>query len=191
MLTFSEAVATVASNKWFDKQPIAISATLLFICIVMMRWSGFAAIHACLGGLVFCITSIAVGGTDREFIVQQLVTYVVGNCFALLALLWFKVFKKEEIRKDFFKLILFVVSSYLLLEVGRWLVSLFFNLSLSNLVGFLISDIISLLFAVVIMIFLRGVDGMIEDQKTYLFRLQREAKEKQEQDAQAGYGSED
>lgn len=191
MLTFSEAVATVASNKWFDKQPIAISASLLFICIVMMRWNGFAAIHACLGGLVFCITSIMVGGADRSFIVEQLVTYIVGNCFALLALLWFKVFKKEEIRKNIFKLILFVGSTYLLLEVGRWLVSLCFGGGLSNLVGFFVSDIISLLFAGVIMVFLRGIDGMIEDQKTYLFRLQREAKEKQEQNVQGGYGSEE
>lgn len=191
MLGLSEVVATIASNKWFDKQPVAISATLLFICIVMMRWNGFAAIHACLGGLVFCITSIAVGYADRDFIVQQLVTYIVGNCFALLAMLWFKVFEKEDIRKDIFKLILFVGSAYVLLEVGRWIVSLFFGGGLSNLIGFFVADIISLLFAGVIMVFLRGVDGMIEDQKAYLFRVQREEKEKQEDNYQGGYGSEE
>ena len=54
-------------------------------------------------------------------------------------------------------------------------------------VGLLTTDIISLLFAFVIMFILRGVDGMIEDQKAYLFRLERQRKE----EAKAQYYSYD
>ena len=57
LLALSEAITTIATNKWFYAQPVAISTTFIFICMVMMRWSGFAAIHACLGGLVFFLAS--------------------------------------------------------------------------------------------------------------------------------------
>lgn len=45
------------------------------------------------------------------------------------------------------------------------------------LVVYLTTDIISLLFAEVIVVLLRKVDGMIEDQKSYLLRLEEERKE--------------
>ena len=88
ILALSEIIATVATKKWFNLQSIAISTTLLFICIIMMRWSGFAVIPACFGGLVFCIASRAN--------VQQYVIYIVGNCATLISMMWFKVFKKDD-----------------------------------------------------------------------------------------------
>ena len=179
LLIISEGIATVATGKWFAAQPVAITTTFVFICIMMMRWSGFAAISAVLGGLVFCIASGAG--------ITQIVIYAVGNCLSLVAMLWFKAFGKDEIRKDGFKLSLFVLSAYVLTQLGRWIVSLCFGGSLWNLVGYLTTDIISLLFAFVIMFILRGVDGMIEDQKAYLFRLERQRKE----EAKAQYYSYD
>lgn len=168
----SEGIATLATGRWFAAQPVAISTTFVFICIMMMRWGGFAAISAVAGGLVFCIAS----GAE----IQQIVIYCVGNCFALLAMLWFKVFKKDEIRLDFFKLVIFVLSAYISMQLGRWLISLCFGGKLWNLVGYLAVDVISLLFAVVLMLILRKQEGMIEDQKAYLFRLDRQKREEQE-----------
>ena len=44
---------------------------------------------------------------------------------------------------------------------------------------FITTDILSLLFAVVVMSLLKGADGMIEDQKEYLLRIDRESKEEE------------
>ena len=112
--------------------------------------------------------------------IQQIIIYCIGNCFALLAMLWFLAFKKDDIRRDIFKLILFVLSAYVSMQLGRWLISLCFGGALWNLVGYLATDVVSLLFAVVLMLILRNVDGMIEDQKSYLFRLERQRKAEQE-----------
>ncbi len=183
MLAISEAVTTVATNKWFFAQPIAISTTFIFICIVMMRWSGFAAIHACLGGLVFCIAS----GAE----LHQYIIYIIGNCLALVAMLWFKPIPKENIRRKPSRLILFTVSAYLLMQVGRWLVSLAFGGDLTALLVYITTDVITLLFAVVIMLLMRNVDGMIEDQKSYLFRLQREKEESSRPVPAVDYGEEE
>ncbi len=185
LLIISEAITTVATNTWFAAQPVAISTTLTFICIFMMRWSAYAAIPAVLGGVVFCIASGASA--------QQMLIYAVGNLLTLLALLWFKRWKKDDIRLGNFKLIFFTVSVYLLMQLGRWLVSLIFSGNIWNLVGYIASDIISLLFAVVIMFILQKVDGMIEDQKAYLFRLERQRKEEQAEELSSytGFGDED
>ena len=184
-LIISEAVTTVATNTWFAAQPIAISTTIVFICIFMMRWGAFAAIPAVLGGLVFSITSGAS--------IEQILIYSVGNLATLAALMWFKVWKKDDIRLGTFKLLFFTSSVYILAQIGRWIISLAFGGSLWNLVGYIASDIISLLFAVVLMFILRKVDGMIEDQKAYLLRLDRERKEERaaEMSAYMGFGDED
>ena len=183
LLIISEAVTTLATNKWFAAQPVAISSTLLFICIFMMRWNGYAAIAAVLGGAVFCIAS---GATLEQFVI-----YAGGNLLSLLALLWFKVYKKDDVRLGSFKLSFFTISVYLLMQLGRWLISLAFGGGLWNIVGYITSDVISLLFAVIILFLLRGIDGMIEDQKAYLFRLERERKEKAEMPDYQGFGDED
>ena len=183
LLAVSEAITTVATNKWFYAQPIAISTTIVFICIIMMRWGGFAAIHACLGGLVFCIAS---GAQPHQYLI-----YIIGNCLALASMIWFKAFGKEGIRKSGFKLLLFTGSAYIFMQMGRWLISLLFNGTLGTFIAYLGTDIISLLFAVVIMLLMRNVDGMIEDQKAYLFRLQREKEKGPVTPAPTGYGDED
>ena len=77
------------------------------------------------------------------------------------------------------------------MQLGRWLISLAFGGGLWNIVGYITSDVISLLFAVIILFLLRDVDGMIEDQKAYLFRLERERKEKAEMPNYQGFGDED
>ena len=183
LVILSEAITTVATNSWFVAQPVAISTTIIFVCILMMRWGAFAIIHAIIGGVVFCVAS---GASVEHFII-----YSVGNCLTMCALLWFKLLGKERVRTDSFVLAIYTVSVYLLMQVGRWLVSLFFGGGLGELVGYITTDIISLLFAVVIMLILRKTDGMIEDQKAYLFRLERERLEEQQSSSYGGYGSED
>lgn len=180
LVAISETVATLATNKWFAAQPVAISTTLLFVCMVMMRWGGLALIHAIIGGAVFCIVMSAS--------VEQFLIYIVGNCFSLLAFLVLKAFGKETVRKSVLKLLLFTVTAYVAMQMGRWLISLFFGGGVGTLLAYLGTDVISLLFAAVVILLMRNTDGMIEDQKTYLLRLECERKEEA---ASAGYGDED
>ena len=164
-----EVIATLAAAKWFPAQPIAFSITVAMICVVMMRWSGYAAIHAAVGGFAFCAAS---GAT-----IEQVLVYCIGNVFALGALLLIRLWGKEELRKDPFKRSMFAVTAYMGAVLGRWLVSLLFGGDLTALVVYATTDIISLLFALIVLNLLAKSDGMIEDQKTYLLRVQREKEE--------------
>lgn len=167
-----ETITTFATGKWFYAQPIAISITLTMTCVALMRWSGYAALHAALGGFVFCTAS----GASLE----QYGIYCLGNLFALAALIWIKLWGKEKIRNSIPRLMLFVLTAYVGMGVGRWLVSLLFGGDLMALVVYLTTDIITLLFAEVIVVLLRKVDGMIEDQKTYLLRLDEQRREEED-----------
>ena len=161
-----EAIATLATSKWFAGQPMAISITLALILISMHRWGAYAGAVAAVGGAAFCIFSSA---SAEHFLI-----YCVGNLFALSALLCFKLYGKEAVRRSFLKTLLYAVIAYASVAFGRFLLSLPFGGGFSDLVGFLTSDILSLLFAVVILYVMRGTDGLIEDQKAYLLRLEKQ-----------------
>jgi len=171
LLVIFETITTFATTKWFAVQAVAISISLALICIVMMRWSGYAAILAVVGGFVYCLAS---GAEPKQYLI-----YCIGNLFSLVALLLFKLFDKEKIRTGVWKLVLFVLVAYIGMAIGRGAVTLFFGGDINAFVVFATTDIISLLFAEIILILLRKSEGMIEDQKTYLLRLDREKKEKE------------
>ncbi|MBO6302308.1 MAG: hypothetical protein J6N15_07725 [Ruminiclostridium sp.] len=177
ILAAAEAVIVTAAKFWFPGELYVLSPTITIVCIVMMRWGGFAAIHAVAGGLAMCIAS----GASTE----QYVIYCVGNCAALIALLWFRFLGKEKVRSKVLFTALFTLTAFCAEQVGRWLVALIFGGTAGNIFGFFASDSLSLIFAILVVQLTRRLDGVFEDQKTYLLRIQAEQKRRE---AEAEYG---
>jgi hypothetical protein len=171
-----EGIATYATNSWFVLQAMAISVTLVMVCITMMRWGWQAVLPSFIGSFVYCLACrlIGCGGTFKQFII-----YCFGSLFCLIPLVLLKKLGKERVRLSGGYRCLFVICTYLSIVLGRWLVSLIFEFSFSSLIGFITSDILSLLFAIVVVSLAKSIDGLIEDQKHYLLRLDRERKEQQ------------
>ena len=161
-----EGIATLATAKWFALQPVAISIGLAMMCILMMRWGWQAAFAAVAGGFTFCLLS---GGT-----LQQFAIYCIGNCFSLLGLLWFKVLGKERIRNSLWLITLFVSTAYVGMTIGRSLLAVLFGDSLWTFVTFVTTDIMTLVFAVLVIALFHKTEGMLEDQKTYLLRMEHD-----------------
>ena len=69
---------------------------------------------------------------------------------------------------------LFVVLAFCGAQLGRWLVSLIFGGSFDSVVTFFLADSLSLVYAVVVVLISRRVDGLFEDQKSYLVRTEAE-----------------
>ncbi|MBP3570213.1 MAG: hypothetical protein J6K04_13735 [Lachnospiraceae bacterium] len=168
-----EAITTMATAKWFVLQPVALSIGLAMVCVAMMRWGWQAAFLAFASGFTFCILTGAVG--------EQFLIYCIGNIGALLAMVWFKVFGKEGIRRSIAKILLFSTTAYVGTAFGRWLVSLLFGEKLTAIVLYFTTDIMTLVFAFLVVVLFRKTDGMLEDQKTYLLRLDKEKKETQDE----------
>ena len=171
LTTIFEGVATLATARWFALQPVAVSIGLAMICILMMRWGVRAAFAAFASGFVFCFLS---GATAQQFVI-----YCIGNMGALLGIVWFKVFGKEGIRKSLWLVTLFVSTAYLGEMLGRSVIAILFGDSIGTIVTFLTTDIMSLVFAILVIALFRKTDGMLEDQKEYLLRLDQQKKDTQ------------
>lgn len=161
-----EMITAMAAIKWFPDELYTFSPTITIVCIVMMRWGGFAAIHAMVGGLAFCIASGASVG--------QFVMYCLGNCLALLALLFFRPHGKGRVKESALLTMAFTVAAYAGAQIGRWLLGLFFGGGLDSAVVFFTTDSLSLVFALVVVLISRKLDGLFEDQKEYLVRTEDE-----------------
>ncbi len=165
ILVVAEAITAKAAGI-FTGQPFMLSPTLAVTCIVMMRWGGYAAIHAVLGGLTFCI---AMGTEPYRFVI-----YCAGNLFMLLPLILIKLIGKQKIAEKAWITVCYNVLAYLGAQIGRWIVSLFFGGAADGIIMFIATDLITLLFSVVVTLIARKVDGLFEDQKAYLIRTEAE-----------------
>ena len=190
ILVVAEALIVLAATRWFPAEAYTVSIVAAVTSIVLMRWGPWAAIHAVLGGLVYCFVS---GGQPGQYLI-----YCAGNLFALLSLLWFRIpgkertSGKERIREDSFLTVIFGLTVQLLMQLGRAAVA--FALlraspgsapagtqsvagALSFCIGFITTDALSGFFTAVILWIARRQDGLFEDQKHYLLRIQEAEKE--------------
>lgn len=177
LLAVSEALVTIAATKWFPYEFFSVSTTLAIVCIVMMRWDGYAVIHAALGGGVFCLV---MGGSAQQFAV-----YCAGNCGALAALLLFKVLGKKKVAEKFWFSALYVLAAFVGMELGRWGLSLILGSvgdgsAADLLVNFFINDAVTLLFSILAVLISRRMDGLFEDQRAYLLRVREEVLKERE-----------
>ena len=174
ILVIAETLTAKAASSWFQMELYMLSPSIAIICIVMMRWGGFAAIHAVAGGAAYCL---ALGASAKQFAI-----YCIGNCFALVSLILIKAFGKQKIRDSIWLTVIFTVLAFVGAELGRGLVSLVFGMTIDSMLAFFVTDSLSLLFAAVVVLIARRVDGLFEDQKAYLIRTESERRRAQSLD---------
>lgn len=167
MLIVFEYLITSAAIRWFPEQPYTVSVVAPVVAIVMMRWGWPAAVHAVLGGAVYCFFS--------EAKPEHYLIYCVGNLLAMLSMLLLRYVGKEKLRKDNLLSLLFALLVQLGMQVGRGAVAVILGETIRNCFGFITTDALSALFTLVIIWIARRVDGLFEDQKSYLLRIQEES----------------
>ena len=166
MLVISESVIVNAAIRWYPDQLYTVSVCAAIVSIVLMRWGWPAAIHAVLGGLVYCFWA---GGSPKQFLI-----YGAGNLLSLLSLLWIRWLGKERIRENVLLTLLFALSTQLLMQIGRACISIVMGASLETAWHFITTDALSGLFTMVIVWIASRLDGVFEDQISYLLRVQKE-----------------
>lgn len=179
LLCICEALITLGATRWFTGEPYTLSITPAVTAIVMVRWGGFAAIPAVLGAFVFCLVSGAA--------LPQYIIYCVGN---LAVLVLTQVLCRDgwkRLHDNALLSMLYGLLATVLMQLGRFLLALVMGNSLSLCVGFITTDVLSGLFAVLIVWIARRLDGVLEEQRHYLKRVADEMEK--ERMAQA-YGPE-
>ena len=162
----SQVVIHFAATVLYADQLYVVSPVAAVAALVMMRWGGWAAIHAALGGVLYALIA---GGSW-----QHILIYGIGNLLSMAALLMLKWLGKERIRKDALLTMLYALLTQLAMQLGRSAVAALLGYPAEILVGFITTDLLSGLFSMVIIWSIRRIDGLFEDQKHYLLRLARE-----------------
>ncbi len=169
IFVIAESAVTLGANLWFRELPYVLSLAVLFVSLEMMRWHGYAAVAALAMGLAFCAAS---GAAPTQYLI-----YCVGNLFMLFGPFFLKKAGRDKVRESALLSIGYVLIVFLLAQLGRWIVSLFFGADLRMLVQFVTTDALSALFAVIAVLIVRNIEGVFEDQKSYLLRLEAERRE--------------
>ena len=166
ILSVCQFLISLATRFWFPEQLYVASPVAGAVALVMMRWSGYAAIHAAWGGVLYALLS---GGTW-----QHILIYGAGNLLSLAALVMFRIFGKERIRQDGFLSLVLALLTQLLMWLGRAGVAALLGWETAACLGFAATDVLSGLFTLLIVWIIRPMDGLFEDQKHYLLRTEAE-----------------
>ena len=166
VLAACQTLIHMAVRFWFPEQLFIVSPVAGMTALVMMRWDWYGAIPAVVGGLLY--TRLA-GGTAQQYLI-----YGLGNLSALGAMFLLKAMGKEKTRLDSFRALVFALCTQLLMQLGRAGLALALGYSGEACLGFLTTDALSILFTMFLVWTARRVDGLFEDQKHYLLRIQAE-----------------
>ncbi len=166
LLVVTQGLISVSANSWFKWELYIVSPVAVVTTLVMMRWGPWAVIHAALGGVVFTFCS---GGSWQHYLI-----YGMGNLLSMVCLLYFKAFGKEKLRTNAFWAVVFALSVQLSMLLGRALMAFLLGHSFGECLGFITTDLLSALFTGIVAWIARRVDGLFEDQKHYLLRIQEE-----------------
>lgn len=166
LLCGCEALITLGATRWFPGEPYTLSITPAVTAIVMVRWGGFAAIPAVLGAGVFCFVSGAA--------LPQYLIYCVGNLASLVLTRFLCGDGWKRLHENVLLAMLYGLSTALLMQLGRLALGLVLGGSFQVCAGFVTTDTLSTLFAVLIVWIARRLDGMLEEQRHYLHRVAEE-----------------
>ena len=166
LLCVCETLITLGATRWFPQEPWTLSLTPAVTAIVMVRWGGFAAIPACLGAFVFCLAS---GATLSQYAI-----YCVGNLAALALTQFLYRFGWKRLHEQVLLAILFGLLTALLMQLGRALMAIVLGTPLALCGGFFTTDVLSALFAALVVWMAKNLNGMLEEQKHYLRRIAEE-----------------
>ena len=159
------------------------SPMLAITLIVMMRWGWPAVFYAVGDGLLFCLLNLK----SSNFSPEMFAIYIIGNAFIALLLLMTRFMGKKKIRDKWYFTLAFATVAWIAVVLGRAIVAACFGLSFVTALLAHFGDLVSYAICLVIILVMRKLDGMFEDQKAFLKRLDEERKEKAKRDT---YGDE-
>lgn len=171
MTALSEWVTVLAATRWFPGEAYTVSAGAALTAVVMVRWGPWCVLPAAVSGLVYCLAAHAAPG--------QFAVYILGNLFCLPAFFYVRHTGDEALRKDPLKAMLLGFLVLLGMQAGRGVVSVVLGASLAAAAGFILTDVISYIFTLVILWIVRHLDGILEEQHHYLHRVHKEREEEE------------
>ena len=174
-------ISFFAFTEWFvtDSSRYIFSISVPVTLLIMVRWNWYGMFYAAGDGLLYCILMLATGNMASGTELEYFLIYGLGSALIGLNYLMVKFMGYKKIAGRWYFTLLYAVCGWVLLALGRAAVWACFGQGfLDGLLAFGGSDLLSLGMAVIILLVLRRLDGMMENQRDYLIRLDKERREK-------------
>ena len=169
MYALFEYLVIKAATVWFD-EPYSISIMLPLLAIVIMRWDRYALLHAVVYAILFVLYQ---GGSINQYLI-----YIIGNLGFMATLIYVYKVGKDRIRSNFFNSAAYLVVGFVTMELSRGIASMIITGAGAGVIlQFLMSDMLSLVFGLLVIIAVRKADGLFQDQKQYLIQINSQEKQ--------------
>lgn len=182
ILAAFDVISFFAFTKWFsdDSSRYIFSLAVPIALLVMVRWNWYGLFYAVGDGLLYCILLLATGRMPEGAVLQFFLVYCLGNAFVGLAFLMVRFAGYKRIIAKWYFTVLYLLAGWVAVLAGKVVISVCCGADfVSSLLGFLgAADMLSLAMGLIILLIMRRLDGMMENQRDYLLRLDKERKEK-------------
>lgn len=177
MFTVIAAIAELVcyfSQGWFsDAAFYTLNLMLPVVTLVIVRWGWRGVVLAAAEGALYC--AIRQGGW------QSYIIYIIGNSAVAAELLVIRLVGYERLKKRWYWAFLVVLTGWTAVNFTRscLFAALYgdFPAALGTMFGNSDGGLLALTMGELIILICRRLDGLFENQKRYLLRLDKEAKE--------------
>ena len=163
---FEGVIVRVSGSVRFRDQAFTASLAAAVSGIVYMRWGAWGMLHAGLAGAVYCVFQ----GANAA----QYACYVGGNLLSVFMVPVMNRIGRERIRQSRYYFIPVSLGVLALMQIGRSAIALALGAEVREAVLFFTTDSLSAVFTLVIVGIAQRLDGLYEDQRHYLRRIQDE-----------------
>ncbi len=182
ILIVSELLTHYATVWFAHSAFFTLSFSVAITCIVLVRWGWWGVFYPFISGVTFCL--IRGLGVNHYFV------RCLGDMFIMLTLLPLKFIGADKIRGKWYFTALFAVGAWLCVYIGRsllWVVCFAIKpvegaYIYSGFSGFAL-DFMSLFATTLVLLVMRKLDGMFEEQKSFLKRLDKERRDRMRYDS--------
>lgn len=161
------------------KGDFTFSPMLPIVLLVIMRWRWQGVLFAAADGALYCLLNGAGW--------QSYLCYIIGNAAIASVLLMTKFMGRQKIAGKWYFSALFVLAGWISVVLARTVLAVIVGDGFLAALLSQLSDVYTLGIGLIIILVLRRLDGMFEDQIHYLSRLDDERKEMARRDT---YGDE-
>jgi len=165
----AEYCIETAATVWFPDQIFSVSLLLPISILVMVRWEWFSIVNVVIYALSFVLF------TSRPGTFNQYMIYLFGAIGLCLSIFALTKKKSEKITSKWYLTVFYVVLSYLVMNLFRGIAAMIFNKAgIEAIWQFVWTDSLNLAFGLVVILITRKINGLLMNQKTYLFKLEKE-----------------
>lgn len=158
-----------------------VNIYIMMSLLVMFRWNKLGILFNLITTIVYLLISLVIDPVkEYEFleIIKTAIVYLSGVLFFGLNIFWFKKVKKEKITKSAGFTLLYVLSGFLLVALGRTIaasIELVLDKETFNIIGIFLAhfsnELLNLVLALIAFLILRKQKDIMQDMNDYLLQL--------------------